>query len=202
MTIECIRRNHTPCESVSNVILHPAEDLSPLPDAPEAIAAKRATMYQSSETYLRKFDSRVQDTNAPLRLFCEQVPSPGRGIRIGDRVPEVLNLIRNTRIRVCYDTGHYAISAERLGFSPIPEASFLDKVGHVHLHAYHPGHGDHHPPADGDAYLEMCRHHLYKRQFDGIITLEYRYNQADSTDIPTLLQTIRQGRDWVLSPTR
>ena len=185
-----------------NMILHPAEDLSPLPEAPAAAAEKRTAVYRASEAYLRRFDARVRQTNAPLRVFCEQVPAPSRGIRIGDRVPEVLALIRDTRIGICWDTGHYAISAERLGFSPIPEAAFLDRVGHVHLHAYRPGHGDHHPPAEGDAYLERCREILNARRFDGVVTLEYRYAQADKTDMQTLLHTIREGWEWIRKTSR
>lgn len=128
----------------------------------------------------------IQQLGAPIRLLCEtRLPSNPDILRIGDHADELLIIAEQSGAGICWDTGHYRLSAERLGFSEYPATEFLQKVEHVHIHDVKDG-KDHHPAEPESPFLSQCIALLRSVGFNNSITLEYDYGTAESSGADTL----------------
>ncbi len=180
----------------AHIIFHAAECLGIWEDDSMSHELVRPLLLSRSRNYFKKANDYAQKIRANVRLFCEIVPTPSRGMRIGDRPSEVYTMIQGTGIDICWDTGHYDISSRSLGFPLFPEHQFLKSVGHVHLHGVSNGR-DHQPATQDDAYLHRCLELLRSVSFDGPVTLEYPYARNGRNDSQQIISSIKQGYDIV-----
>ena len=179
-----------------HIVFHAAECLGAWEDDSMSNEIVRDLLLSRSCNFFKKAHDYAQKIGANVRLLCEIVPTPSRGMRIGDRPSEVYTMIQGTGIDICWDTGHYDISSRCLGFPLFPDRRFLESVGHVHLHGVSNGR-DHQPATKGDTYLQRCLELLRSVSFDGPVTLEYSYARDDRDDLQQIISVIKQGCNTV-----
>lgn len=168
------------------LVYHPAEHV--LTDEDRAVhpdELRRKLMTRSCD-FFQYAQEYIQQLGAPIRLLCEtQLPSRPDIVRIGDYPDELLVIAEQSGAGICWDTGHYRLSAEQLGFSVYPETEFLQKVEHVHIHDVKNG-KDHHAAEPDSEFLGACIARLRSVGFENSITLEYDYGTEESSGADTL----------------
>ena len=143
-----------------------------------------------------------------VRLTSEtQLPTRAEraNIRIGDRPEEVIATLGHVPLGICWDTGHYLLSTERLGAPKHPPAALVDRVRHMHVHDVVDG-KDHRPLRKDSCWvayyvgLAAATGHLES------VTLEYDYRRAFDDHDPSahdLLEHIAEAaqlvRQWASS---
>lgn len=158
--------------SAVTVNLHPAEAAyEPRRDWPAEV---RRCLLGRSRRFFAAAAERIAD-EPHVRVVVEHQVPPGNGeaiMRIGDTWRELLQVVAETPLEVCWDTGHYILSCRRHGQAEQPPQEFLERVGHVHLHDVRNGRD--HCPVRVDS--ERIRHYvlaLRRRGYRAGLTLEY-----------------------------
>ncbi|MHC5034169.1 MAG: TIM barrel protein [Planctomycetota bacterium] len=153
--------------------LHPAELQH---DALElaAAASLRQRLLARSRRFFAALEERARG-HALVRPVVEHQVPPGNGeptIRIGDTCAELLEVVADTDLGFCWDTGHYLASVERYGQADPPPDDFVRRVEAVHLHDLVAAQ-DHQPVSPASARLGGCVRTLLAVGFSGGVTLEY-----------------------------
>lgn len=157
----------------ARVVLHPAE--WSYEAAQTGLAALRRDLLARSRRFLAAVETRAADSHPHVRPVVEhQVPpAPGeRVIRIGDTYAELLDVVADAELGLCWDTGHYLLSVERHGQDACPPEQFLRRVELVHLHDVVGGR-DHRPISPRSDRLRVYVGMLLEIGFTGGVTLEY-----------------------------
>lgn len=100
----------------AGIVLHPAE-LS-YGGRSEGLASLRHVLLGRSRLFFAAVEERLVRGRSPVRVVVEhQVPpAPGEPvIRIGDTYAELLQVVADVTLGLCWDTGHYLLSVQRRG---------------------------------------------------------------------------------------
>jgi len=174
----------------------PAESTVDSPSR-EELLRRSVHFFDLGFTYVDGLDVRLtSETQLP--------PTPGSSlIRIGDRPDEVSQTLVGRRTGTCWDSGHYILSAHRVGIPLEPTAAFVDTVTHMHIHDVIEG-KDHHPISPQShqvaQYVALASSSGSLRS----ITLEYNYARDTTAVGPTeemiVVDHLRKAfalvRDW------
>jgi len=157
-----------------HVVLHPAEFVREEGDpVPEDL---RPDLLRRSQLFFSELERRLsEEPGGPVRVMVEHQlpPVPGDGfVRIGDTSAELLDVVRDCGLPLCWDTGHYLLSIDCYGLPLEPPAGFLPRVSHVHLHDVVDGR-DHKPISGSSDRLRELMRMLQSAGFSGWVTLEY-----------------------------
>ncbi|MHC4591542.1 MAG: TIM barrel protein [Planctomycetota bacterium] len=150
--------------------LHPAELQHDVLEA----APLRQDLMARSKGFFAALEERACGHPLVRPVVEHQVP-PGAGeptIRIGDTCAELLEVVADVDLGLCWDMGHYLASVERYGQPEPPLDEFVRRVEAVHLHDLVAGQ-DHQPISPASARLRDCVRTLLAAGFSGGVTLEY-----------------------------
>ncbi len=183
------------------VNLHPADFVF---DSENVSSERRATMRRDlvrrSQMFFAELERGANVLQGDVSVVVEhQLPTaPGENvIRIGDTCGELLEVVADCDLGLCWDTGHYILSFERHGQQPPPPEDFLRRVEHVHLHDVVDG-VDHRLVSRESDLLRGFLDMLLERGFRGRITLEYAADAvADGGGIGLVLpETVAILTEW------
>lgn len=148
---------------------------------------------------------RLEATGASLAFELRR--PVGRGDRRFDRGREQLAAfvaaIGHERIGICWDVAHdWQSSATDPDWTAEPEAAFLRRVCHVHVHGagVFEGAGDvHFPLQSGTVPWRRMLSPLIAAGYHGAVTIEarYRYARAVGEPWPVLRESFRLLQDWL-----
>lgn len=176
-----------------SLVYHPAENPYPENYQRSDEAALRSLLGENSQRFFEHAGILAARHSDKIIVLAEtQVPTSPTRLRIGDRPEELHTVIGGSPCKICWDSGHYAKSAEKFGFPLLPDAEFLRKVGHVHLHTVVDGR-DHQPAHPDDPYLQQCVGLLRTHAYSGHITLEYNYVHNGNNSREAVDALLRDG---------
>jgi|GEM_PF-3053491 len=153
----------------------PSDSAHSEPELRAALLGRSARFFDLGFRYCEQLGSNIQ-------LVSETQLPPKQGsprMRIGDRPGEVLETLAGRATGVCWDTGHYMLSVERLGASADPEPRFIRAVTHMHIHDVVDS-VDHRPLTPASARVAQYVHLAVSAGSVGSITLEYDYRLDDT----------------------
>lgn len=156
-----------------SVVLHPAE--YSYGAAESDMDAARCMLLTRSKAFFAEIERKANEFHPKVQPLVEHQVPPAAGqrlIRIGDTYEELLDVVADTSLKLCWDTGHYILSTERYGQSKQPPDRFLERVGAVHLHNVVDGR-DHQPITEHSHQLKEYIRMLQSNNFNGSLTLEY-----------------------------
>jgi len=181
MAIELAARLAELQQTTVGLVYHPAEHYLTEEDKAADPGKLRRMMFQRSCGFFQYAQEYIQKLAAPIRLLCEtQLPTKPDVLRIGDLPEELMAVADQSGAAICWDTGHYRLSSEKLGFPLYPAEEFLRRVDHMHIHDVHNG-KDHRPAKPDSEYLRECVLLLRSANFQSTITMEYDYGTEQSS---------------------
>ena len=178
---------------------HPAEATGE--DRPE-----RDELLTRSRRFFEMTDDVLADLEAPVRVVSEtQLPAnrDGSTIRSGDIPSEVIQVAEgHDRVGICWDTGHYILSSQRLGAPETPPDELASQVRHMHLHDVVDD-VDHRAPTPGSERLTNAILRAVAQGRLQSVTLEYDYRRAvdDPGNIEGMLSHIEDTTRWIREVT-
>jgi len=132
------------------------------------------------------------------------VPYPHQ-VKIGAKRAEMLRIVEevgNCRLGLCWDMGH-DVKAGRL---TAPDAAWLDRVVHVHLHDIDENGTDHYPLLCGQVPYRTWLPALIQVGFKGIVTLEIKWQSKPLVGVRYRFDSCRelgiQMRSSTTSPSQ
>ena len=164
------------------------------PDRDELVARSRQ-FFAMVDDVLNDFDNR-------LRVVAEtQLPASRDSdtTRIGDVPNESIVMATDRQsVGVCWDTGHYILSSERLDSPAFPPTPLIQQVEHIHLHDVRDD-TDHQPPEPGDDRLSDAIEAAVATGNVRSVTLEYDYAKAvdERDDVDVMLNHIEEAIEWI-----
>ena len=171
-TIETATEVAEACSTRCIVVFHPGSASVPQGDADTV--SHRRRMVERAGRYLRALERRARAEGGVTPVVEHQVP-PGDDealMRVGDTVEELLEVISDTDLSLCWDTGHYLRAVVDRGQAETPPEEMFRRTGFVHLHDVVEG-ADHRPvTADSTGPAAFIKG-LWERGYDGPVTLEY-----------------------------
>ena len=162
----------------------------------------REELVERSSEFFAMADEVLADFEDELRVVAEtQLPASrdSATTRIGDVPEESIVMAENRQhVGVCWDTGHYILSSERLDSPTFPPSSLIQSVEHMHLHDVREG-TDHQPPEPGDDRLSEAINAAATMGHLRSITLEYDYAKAvdDQEDVDGMLRYLEEVISWI-----
>jgi len=156
----------------TRIVLHPAAGSYEVGAAD--MAALRRPLVAHSQAFFAAAEERLARLPQVSVVVEHQVPAAPREtvIRIGDTYAELLEVVRDSRLGLCWDTGHYLLSVLRCGQSVMPPEEFLRRVEAVHLHDV-VGETDHQIISPRSSRLRDYVLVLIESGFSGAVTFEY-----------------------------
>jgi len=184
-----------------NAVVHPAQFVFDSPP-PKDGAEFRAELVRRCRLFFAELDDRASELPGPaVRVLVEhQLPTkPGENVvRIGDTCAELLDVVADCGLGLCWDTGHFILSIDRHGVPEQPPDEFVRRVRHVHLHDVVAGE-DHYPISSRSHRLMRYLQMLREVGSDVAITLEYalRGMMAAGGFKRVLPESMAVLHDWV-----
>ena len=155
------------------VVFHPGS--SELPPGADDRAEYRRKMVERAGRYLKALEDRLKREDGRVRAVVEHQVPPGRDeplMRVGDTFEELLQVVRPTKLGICWDTGHYMRSMDVYGQPGEPPDEMFERTGYVHLHDVVDG-ADHRPVTAGSSGPRSFMQGLWQRGYRSPVTLEY-----------------------------
>ncbi|MBN1676551.1 MAG: sugar phosphate isomerase/epimerase [Kiritimatiellae bacterium] len=138
----------------------------------------RADYVAETRRYLSWLTKTVRDREFDVEIMLEtNVPSPKPDLLlVGDSYDEALETAEGLEVGICWDMGHMFTGVVQNRLPRFPDARFLRRVRHVHLHEV-VNHADHYPPIYGTLPIEQYVADLKRAGFDRDITLELDFDK-------------------------
>jgi sugar phosphate isomerase/epimerase len=155
------------------MVFHPAEET--YDPAVRSAQEMRKELLRISRRFASALQRRLKGIRARVSAALEhQVPPTPEEylIRTGDTAEELLRVVAETDLPLCWDTGHYLLAVERHDQPVSPPPEFRGRVAHLHLHDVVEGR-DHRPLTEGSRQIRLWIERLLDNGFSGRMTLEY-----------------------------
>lgn len=176
----------------TTVVFHPADNPIPSGTGAKEMATLRRKLLKLSKEFFQYGEAHVSRTGVPVNIVCEMPPPSSSRVRIGETPTELLEVVADTDLGLCWDTGHYSMCAVKHGFPDIPDEEFLLRVSHAHIHGVVNG-NDHNPIEPNDEYNLKCVRELSAIERRVRVTLEYRYVKAEASTASDMHNVLKVG---------
>ncbi|WP_248924652.1 sugar phosphate isomerase/epimerase family protein [Paenibacillus hamazuiensis] len=158
----------------------------------DAKTGSEEELHRKTVKLLREWTAMVDAEELPLRFAVENNRKKAGKVDPGDSIRGVVRMVEeidHPAVGICFDMGHYysnLLSEKGLKHAPdrhfdeLPEAGFLEKVFHTHIHGIGES-GTHNPLTEERSLpLELYVDALHKAGYQGIYNLELTLDKFET----------------------